>query len=236
MSKLKNSIIRKSLLSINKSELEVIKEILKLRGNSIHINENYKESSKAIAYCQKKKANLFISSLKENSEYKLVIGRIFNKDLIDLVKFDIINTKSFKEYNKIPPEVFSKSALIISNLKDERLINLFIDVFNNRSLKINLDSVNYSWVINEINGIIKISYNRILKDMSLDEIGPSIELKVNDYYFNEEKFNMSIPVKNKKQKNVFKSVYHDKIGKIYKDKQNLNFVKKNRSQAKKFVE
>ncbi|KAL6121386.1 hypothetical protein NUSPORA_01696 [Nucleospora cyclopteri] len=232
--RIKNPNLRKNLLLINKNINTVQKEFATIRGDFEFIKEEfdcYEENEKAVRLCNKKKCQFFLNIF----DNFFNMGRIQENEVLNLYKFKIINKKSYKEYeNILPPELFSKYAILISNFSNKNMENFFIDFFGQPCNKIDISALHYAWNVhyNGKEDFYTLSYIRILNNGDFTEIGPSFDLKLEKEYFNEELFEKSLEKQPKKQRNVEKTVLKDRIGKVFVDKQDFKAIKIKKSLKK----
>lgn len=227
---------RKTLLCIAKKTPKSVQEFLNIRGDSVTVKEDfdcYKDSDKSLKIMKKKKSALFIHP--SNSNQNIILGRSFDNQFLDLINFKLIKSLSSADFPTVAAEVSVKYFLLFQNIKNERLQNFFTDLLCQKSYEINLSGVKYAWIINQNNNIITLKFVRVMKDYSVEDIGPYFELEIeSEFYCGEDLWKLALDVKKgKKVKNVEKNVFKDKIGKIHIDRQDLHDIKLKKSRGYK---
>ncbi|WUR04963.1 ribosome production factor 2 RPF2 [Vairimorpha necatrix] len=219
---------RSELLSIltTKKHKEIQKIFGKIRNNTTtltreRLSDPFKQYSIVEQLLKKHDTKLFITFTSKH----IIMGRSFNNEIIDMLKLKIKNYE--KSYEGIvPAELNMKYAIMLINIKDERLSNFFIDFFNMKSSKICIENIKYTWVIAEYNGLIIIKYCRILENNELEDVGPCFELEMEDKFLcSEETYKKSMGNKEKVNKNITKNEFNDEIGILHIDKQDLRDIK-----------
>lgn len=219
---------RLNVLSIitSKKNKEIQSIVTKIRSDCIQvIREKLSDPMKQYSLIQK---------LLKKNECKLFLtitngffsfGRSFNDEILDLLKFKIINSKStFK--NVVSAELNMKYYIFIQNIADDRICNLIIDVFNMKSSKVCLKNIKYCWIFSCIDSKYIFKYCRILSNDEIEDIGPYFELELVDkYYCSDELYKKSFGEISKKNKKINKNEFKDEIGTLHIDKQDLREIK-----------
>lgn len=228
---------RKSLLNLSKETPKALKEFLAIRGDVAGFktkldSDSCLNTNGIFKLMKKKNCALFLSYDGKNS---ISLGRSYNGQPLEVIKFKIRNMLSSSDFKTLPPELNVKYFCIFLNIKNKKIENLFVDLLNQPSSKINISAVKYAWVISQADTIITIKFVRVLDDISIEEIGPFFEIETEKEFFcsdelREQAFSVKIP---KKQKNVSKNIFKDKIGKIYIEKQDLKDINTRKSRAYK---
>lgn len=219
---------RNNLISIitSKKHKEIQLILTKIRSDCITVKREklldpFKQYNIVEKILKSHNSKLFITFTSDN----LILGRSFNNEIIDMLKFKIKNyEKSFK--GVIPAEINMKYGLLLINIKDKRIENIFVDIFNMKSSKVCLDNLKYIWVITDYNGTYILKYCRILNNDDLEDVGPYLELEIEDQYAcSDETYKKSFGNKEKNVKNVSKNEFYDQIGTLHIDKQDLREIK-----------
>lgn len=224
---------RKTLLSIGKETPKALRELLTIRGDSIAIKEEFDAFSspdKALRLMKKKRAVLFISSTPDSS---ITVGRMFDGELLELVRFRIRNALSSQDFPTLPPELYVKYFLVIQNIENKRVENMLIDMLHQPSSKVNVDAVRYAWVVNQTGQAITLKFVRVLNDLSVEDIGPFFELEIEkEFYCGDDLYGRAFAcVKPRAQKNVTSNAFKDRVGRVYVDKQDLKDINLKKSRA-----
>lgn len=227
---------RKTLLSVisNKEGERIQKEIGVIRKDTVHVKDgmNPFDSTELVErLMKKKKAALFINVTKDQ---RLVMGRTFNDEVIDMVEFTIDSYRSVSSFGCAGPELHAKYYVILQNINDSRMENLIVDLFNMKSAKVCLESIRYAWVFakSEVGYVLK--YVRILRDLSVEDCGPMFEMALaRSYHCDEELYKKAIDEPVRSRKGVKTNEFRDKVGKIHVDKQDLRDVRLRRTRGYK---
>ncbi|UYI27506.1 ribosome production factor 2 [Encephalitozoon cuniculi] len=225
---------RKTLLSViccTEGE-RIQKEIGVIRGDTVHMHEKTSPSGsveKIEKLMKKKRSGLFLSVTKERH---LVIGRAFNDELIDMVEFKINRYLSVSDFECAGPELHMKYFVVLQNINNSRLENLVVDFFNMKSSKVCLESVRYSWVFARTEEGYVLKYVRVLKDLSVEDCGPLLEMElVRSYHCSDELYKKSLGEPSKPRKNTAKNLFSDRIGTLHIDKQDLRDIRLKKSRG-----
>ncbi|KAF7683111.1 Ribosome production factor 2 like protein [Astathelohania contejeani] len=178
--------------------------------------------------------SLVVSAYHSSSKPYLMMARSFNNEIIDSIEFEILN---FSGFASIGPELCVKYFICLQNLTNKRLCNLLVDFFNMRAVEVNLDAIKYCWSVCEIENCIFMKYVRINKG-KVEECGPSYRLKVSRIYScSEELYEKACgPILKKKEKNVSKNVFNDRIGTVHMERQDLRDLRLRKRHIKTAVE
>ena len=233
----KDQKLRKNALLIDTSNFAYetsLKELFTIRGDYKTISEKIDPFADYEKVCQlmaKKKCALSISGFKNS----LVFARIFDNQLLECIKFKIVNAYDSGDFEAEPAEMFVKYLVLAQNFTNKRIENLFIDFFSQNTSKINLDALNYAWVLNESEGQFTLKFVRIYnsKTKIVQDIGPWFILQIEkEFYCGDELYEKAFEVvKPKTQRNVSTTATKDKVGKLYIDKQDLKDINLKKSRA-----
>lgn len=229
--------LRKNALFLETSNCSFdksLKELFNIRGDFKQVSENldaFSDYEKVCKLMAKKKSALCASGFKSN----LILSRCFDNQLLECIKFKVVKSLSSSDFESIPAEMYVKYIVIVQNLTNKKIENLFIDFFSQKTVKLNVDALKYAWVINENKGLFTLKFVRILNDSSVQDIGPYFELEIEkEFYCGDELFEQAFEVKKPKvQKNVTTNATKDKIGQLYIDKQDLKDINLKKSKAYK---
>lgn len=224
---------RKTLLSIGKEPPRAVRELLTIRGDSRNIKEDFdafSSSDKALKLMKKKGAALFISSMPDSS---VTVGRMFDGELLELVKFRVRSALSSQDFPTLPPELYVKYFLVVQNIENKRVENMLVDLLHQPSSKVNIDAMKYAWIVNQTGKIITIKFARVLNDSSVEDIGPLLELETEkEFYCGDDLHTRAFScARPKARKNVSSNVFKDKVGRIFVDKQDLKDINLKKSRA-----
>jgi len=210
------------------------------RKNDIKPFEN---SSSLEFYGTKSDASLFMfGSHNKKRPHNIVIGRMFDFQVLDMVEIGIENFKSLKEFKvpKIPTE--TKPCLLFAGEMFEtdpnyqRLKNLLIDFFRGPEVTaIRLAGLEHVIMFTVVDGKVYMRSYRILLKKSgsrtprteLEEIGPSADLVLRRTKLaSEDLFKQAMKqpkeIKPRKVKNVSKDPFGSKLGRIHMGRQDMN--------------
>jgi len=225
---------RKNVLYLAKQSSKPVKELLTIRGDFVALEESNLDYEKTCKLMKKKKCAL---SLELNGD-KLAITRIFDAEPLERTEFRIQKAQSSSDFATVPAELFSRYYVVCQNIENKRMENLFVDLFSQCSSKVNLDAVKYAWIINESQAdgrVITVKYVRVMNDFSVEDIGPYFELvPTSEFFSGDELYEKAFSQpKAKKQKNVSKNVFKDKIGKLHIERQDLTEINHKKSKGYK---
>ncbi len=230
---------RKNVLCLSKDIPKALKEMLKIRDDFVVLNESidaFIEYERSLKLMKKKKCALSVSNTKDS----FVFIRSYDHQPLEILKFKIIKSLSSSDFSTIPAEFYSKYFILCQNIENKRIENFFIDFFSQSSTKVNISGVKYAWVIaaDSEGKVFTLKYVRVLNDFSVEDIGPLFEMKLEkEFYCGDDLYEKAyVSDKEKKQKNVSKNVFKDKIGKLHIDKQDLNDINHKKSRAYKKME
>lgn len=229
--------IRKNVLYLTKTVDKPLRELLTIRGDFHTLEEEldlYTEYEKACQLMKKKKCVILVSSNKN----KLTLMRTYDNQPLEIFRFDIVKSMSSSDFESIPAELFTKYFIILQNVQNKRLENLFIDLFNQKSKDVHIEGVRYAWIIQEDkDSVVTMKFVRVMNDLSIEDIGPYFELKLErEFYCGDDLYEKAFTVeKKKKQKNVTKNVFKDTVGKLHIERQDLKEINLKKSRAYKKI-
>ncbi|KAI5149703.1 ribosome production factor 2 [Enteropsectra breve] len=232
---LKNATERKQMLCITKKAPRAIKELMQIRGDASFMKETvdcYSDNQQALKHMKKMDSSLLIS---HTGEEQLVLGRTFNNEFMELIKFKINVIKSSQDFSTLPPEPYVKYFILVQNIKNKFLENLFIDIFAQKSHEIDIGAIRYAWIINQNEKIFTMKYVRVMNDLSIEDIGPYFEMEIEkEFYCGDVIRTEATDLPSvRKIKNVEKNEFKDTIGKIHIDKQDLKDINLRKNRAYK---
>ncbi|ESO05328.1 hypothetical protein HELRODRAFT_77652, partial [Helobdella robusta] len=165
----------------------------------------------------------------------LIIGRMYDFQILDMFEFGVANFKSLQEFKEAKVAIGTKPCLIFSGEQFEkveefsRLKSLLIDFFQGPQVsQIRLSGIEHVFHFVLTDECLTIrSYKILLKKsgtkvprIELDEIGPSLDLKLrrrkiagSDMYELARKQPKAAKIK--KQKNVKQNPFGSKVGQIH---------------------
>ncbi|KAH9411573.1 hypothetical protein HK407_04g06780 [Ordospora pajunii] len=224
----KKSDERKTLLSVvsNEEGERIQKEFSTIRGDAVSVRENVSPFDcveKIERLMKKKRCGVFFSVTKEK---RLVIGRVFNDEMIDIAEFSIDKYMSVSDFECVSPELHMKYFVVVQNIDDARLENLVVDMLNMKSNKVCLDNIRYCWVFARSEAGYVLKYVRVMKDLSIENCGPLFEMQlIRSHHCDEEVYKKAIDEPGRGRKNIKKNVFNDKIGTLHINKQDLREVR-----------
>lgn len=173
----------------------------------------------------------------------LILGRIFDQQVLDMVELGVENFKSLDEFKNAKVALGNKPCLLFSGEPFQtpssdfyRLKNLFVDFFRGEEIvNIRLQGIEHvlQFVAVE-NKVLLRSYRIILKKsgektpyVELEEIGPSMDFvlrrtKLASADLFKSACKQPKELKVKKVKNVSKDVFGSTMGRVHMPKQNLS--------------
>jgi len=171
----------------------------------------------------------------------IVIGRLFDGQVLDMAEFGISKFVSMKEFQSPKPSLGIKPALVFSgDLFEEsedsrRIKNLLIDFFRGPSVdNVSLEGLEHVISIHGADEKVYIRNFRVIMKKSgsktprieLDSVGPSLDLSLRRTRLaSEDLFKRALrkPVtaKPKKKKNISRDELGNKLGRIHMQTQNF---------------
>lgn len=194
-------------------------------------------------FSEKSDASLFMfGSHSKKRPHNLVIGRLFDFHILDMVELGIEKFKAISQYSTGKCPVGTKPCLLFTgdafdqDLEYKRLKNLLTDFFRGPVIeKVRLAGLEHVILFTAAEGKLYIrSYRVLLKKsgartprIELEEIGPSLDLVVrrtklasDDLY--KRACRKPKTAKPKKKKNVSHDVFGTKQGRIHMQKQDFD--------------
>jgi ribosome production factor 2 len=184
----------------------------------------------------------FVSHNKKRPN-NLILGRIYDQQILDMVELGVENFKSLDEFKNAKVALGTKPVLLFSGEPFQtpssdffRLKNLFVDFFRGEEVvNIRLEGIEHvlQFVALE-NKVLMRSYKIVLKKsgektpyVELEEIGPSMDFvlrrtKLASADLFKSACKQPKELKMKKVKNVSKDVFGSTMGRVHMPKQNLN--------------
>lgn len=205
-------------------------------------------------FSKKSDASLFMfGSHSKKRPDNLVLGRMFDFHVSDMIELGIQNFKSMLEFSGAKCAVGTKPCILFAGepfdqeLEYKRLKNLFIDFFRGPVVEqIRLAGMEHVIMITAQDGKIYLRNYKILLKKSgsrtprveLEEMGPSLDLVIrrtklasDDLY----KQSLKVPkaAKIKKKKNISRDPFGSKLGRIHMQKQDLGKLQTRKVKALK---
>lgn len=219
----------------NKKSLELIRDINYIFKSEFVICEDIplaKNRESLERLCVKFRCSLFFSIQKGKKDgLHLSMGRLYNNEVIDYVRFEILEFKSIKSLNKSPICIYNYFT-IIKGVKP-RLFNLFVEFFPKKVSEVCLDNPIY---------VLEVSFDDVFyvkyccfENNNLEIIGPYLEMKSADAYFcSKDEFKSACGIEeSNKKKNIKKNANMDVVGRLYVPKQNLDEINLKKSRGYK---
>ncbi|TBU09722.1 hypothetical protein CWI39_0046p0010 [Hamiltosporidium magnivora] len=209
-----------------------LKELVHLRSNTKTISISKKELHDHLEIqkiISKNKSSLFITGYKsKNNEEILKIGRLYNNEIIESLDCKILSNKKMKDINYHGPIPGVIYGIFFLGINDERLENLFSDIFCQKVKKINREYFNYNLIISKIeNNKYVLKLVNINKNLDVIDVGPILEFEIiNSFMCDDDVFSGFCDLfSRKKTKNIHKDSNKDKIGTLHIQKQDLKNLK-----------
>lgn len=215
----------------------------------------FEDTSSLQFLVEKNDCNLFMfgSSSKKRPD-NIVLGRIFEQELLDMVELGIKEYKAMSEFHNEKVGTCVKPCLVFNGPKwaqteeMRRLKSLFIDTFHRETVNaIRLQGIEHvlSFTLTDDNQILMRSYKIALKKSGLkiprievNEIGPSIDFSVrrtkiasDDLYKLSRKQPKQLKMVQKK--NISRDKLGNKHGRVHLGKQNIGKVQTRKVRALK---
>ncbi|XP_072018868.1 ribosome production factor 2 homolog [Amphiura filiformis] len=205
-------------------------------------------------FSNKNDASLFLfGSHSKKRPHNLVMGRLFNHLILDMIELGVDNFKSMYEFQNKKCTMGTKPCLIFTGemfdteLEYKRLKSLFIDFFRGPVVKnVRLAGLEHILSFSAVNGQIHIrSYRGLLKKsgtkiprVELEEIGPSLDLTMRRTHLASQdlfKRALKIPkaLKPKKKKNISHDVFGTQHGRVHMESQDLGQLQTRKMKALK---
>ena len=210
----------------------------------------FEDFTKIEFFGQKHDISLFaLGNSNKKRPDNLILGRLFDHKMLDMVEFGIENFKSISDFegDKIPlgtkPCLLFSGSLFETHDELKRIKNLFIDFFRGPKVaKIRLQGLEHAiqFTALEKNGkpvIYFRSYKIILKKsgtrvprVELEEMGPNFDLSLRrSHLASEDLFKTACKqIKNKdkpkKVKNVTKDAFGSTLGRLHIPAQNIGTI------------
>jgi len=190
---------------------------------------------------QKNDCSLFVyGSHSKKRPNNLIIGRLFDYHILDMVEFGIDNYKSISEFKNEKSAIGSKPCFIFMGDefdKDEFAItrNLLLDFFRGTEVKaVNLAGLDHVFICSCVESKIYMRHYSIgfkksgtkTPYVELEEMGPSFDFTIRRHQFAKEDLRNEatrIPkgVAPKKEKNVIHNAFGDRIGGVHMHSQDM---------------
>ncbi|TBU10197.1 hypothetical protein CWI38_1948p0010, partial [Hamiltosporidium tvaerminnensis] len=160
-----------------------LKELVHLRSNTKTISISKKELHDHLEIqkiISKNKSSLFITGYKsKNNEEILKIGRLYNNEIIESLDCKILSNKKMKDINYHGPIPGVIYGIFFLGINDERLENLFSDIFCQKVKKINREYFNYNLIISKVeNNKYVLKLVNINKNLDVIDVGPILEFEI----------------------------------------------------------
>ncbi|KAL6258159.1 hypothetical protein P5V15_010114 [Pogonomyrmex californicus] len=188
---------------------------------------------------------LFMMALHNKKRpHNLVMGRMYERTLLDMIEFGIENYKGLKDFkvekitSGLKPLLIFNGELFETNHEYGRIKNLLVDMFQREEVqKIRLQGLEHVLSFTAVeNKILLRSYRIFLKKsntripkIELEEIGPCADLLCRRNKFaSEDLFKTACKkpkvIKVKMRKNISKDTFGTTYGRIHVGSQNINSI------------
>uniref|UniRef100_A0A8B9U7B4 Ribosome production factor 2 homolog n=1 Tax=Anas zonorhyncha TaxID=75864 RepID=A0A8B9U7B4_9AVES len=212
----------------NLTVTEVLKDIVSGRKN---ITRPFEDQTSLEFFSKKSDCSLFMfGSHNKKRPNNLIIGRMFDYHVLDMIELGIENFVSLKDVknNKCPegtkPMLIFAGDMFELNEEYRRLKNLLIDFFRGPTVpSIRLAGLEHVLHFTALDGKI---YMRSYK-IELEDIGPSLDLVMRRTHLaSDDLYKLSLKqpkaLKPKKKKNISHDVFGTTYGRIHMQKQDLS--------------
>ncbi|CAG5116098.1 unnamed protein product, partial [Candidula unifasciata] len=224
-------------------ELHTLKKPCATIFSKKNMTRPFEDQSAVEFFSSKADCSLFMfGSHSKKRPNNIVIGRLFDGQVLDMVEFGVDKFVSMQEIRAQKTPVGIKPCLVVSgeffdeNDDNKRLKNLFIDFFRGENVnKICLSGLEHVISIHAVNGKIYIRNYRVLLKKSgsriprveLESMGPSLDLSMrrtrlaSDDLF-KRALKKPVEAKPKKKKNISRDDLGNKLGRIHMKTQDFD--------------
>lgn len=198
-------------------------------------------------FCERNNTSLFVyTSDGKKKPMNLVMGSCFNSKVLDMFEFEVANFIPLDYFAKavnidasMKPVIIFQGDIFETDFQYERIRKYFLDFFRMHDLEeVSIGELRRIFIISAADDkVIKLRSYQIegpikeftLNDLSLTEIGPSLDLKVRNIHLaSKELYDLALKqpkeIIEKKVKNIEKNALGEKRGRIHMAKQNLKTV------------
>ncbi|XP_074655618.1 ribosome production factor 2 homolog [Tubulanus polymorphus] len=208
-----------------------------------NITRPFEDQTSMEFFSKKSDSSLFMfGSHSKKRPHNLIIGRLFDYHVLDMVELGVENAVSMKEFQTGKISLGSKPCLLFAgepfetDHEHQRLKNLLIDFFRGPVVdNIRLQGLEYVMMFTAIDGKILLRIYKILLKKSgtktprieLEEIGPSFDFvmrrtKLASLDLFKRAKRVPTTVQPKKKKNISHDVFGTKLGRIHMQSQDIN--------------
>ncbi|CAL1546334.1 unnamed protein product [Lymnaea stagnalis] len=203
----------------------------------------FEDQSSVEFFTSKADSSLFMfGSHSKKRPHNLVIGRLFDNQVLDMAEFGIEKFASMQEFKArlytasgIKPCLIFSGEFFEENDENKRIKNLLIDFFRGATVeKISLSGLEHVINISAVNGKIYIRSYRVLMKKSgsktprveLEAMGPFLDLSLRRTRLaSDDLFKRALKkaalAKAKKKKNISHDALGNKLGRIHMTTQNF---------------
>lgn len=196
-------------------------------------------------YSNRSDASLFMfGSNTKKRPNNLIMGRMFDWKLLDMLEFGVSNFVSSKEFNQGSQTVGSKPMFVLAGeaFQTEEVYrtaaNLFVDFFRGQVVdKINIQGLDHVIQLTVNDGVIHFSHYSVklkksgtqVPNINLVEIGPSMDLtirrtKLASEDLRKESLRSPAQLNPTKKKNISKSGLNDTLGRLHVPNQGIDKI------------
>eukprot|EP00866_Antonospora_locustae_P000239 jgi/Antlo1/239/1910 len=230
--------LQKNVLVVydSRKALEVARELSDMIKNMRRVKQKVESSMEKDLLEKlaiKLKCSLFFSVQTKKKDLSYIsIGRLYDNEIIDYVRFKLIDFKPVSFFKK-SPEKSCKYFLVMKSLSS-RMSNLLLDMFSTKMSDICIDHLRYALVLSGKDTCFSLRYTRVSAD-GLEDVGPRLEMeKMDEYFCDEDMFRKSLGVQEcKKQKNVRQDESMRKVGRLHIQRQDLREINLKKSRGYK---
>lgn len=196
-------------------------------------------------YSSKSDSSLFMMGTHTKKRpNNLIIGRMFDHQLLDMVEFCVSEFKAMKEFNKGSEAIGSKPMFVLAGEAFQTesaykvVANLFVDFFRGRVVeKINIQGLDHLILLSVNAGVIHFSHYAVklkksgtqVPKIDLVEVGPSMDLtlrrtKLASDDLRKETLRIHPSLLPHSKGNVKTNAMNDKVGQLYLPRQDIGQI------------
>lgn len=205
----------------------------------------FEDASTIEFYSNRSDASLFMfGSHSKKRPNNLIIGRMFDWKLLDMLEFGISNYVPAKEFGEASQSVGSKPMFVLAGeaFQTEEVYrtaaNLIVDFFRGRVVdKINIQGLDHVIQLTVVDGVIHFAHYSVklkksgsqVPNIHLTEIGPAMDFtlrrsKLASEDLRKEALRVPVQLQPTKKKNISKTGLNDTVGRIHVPNQEIDKI------------